>query len=75
MQYIQRCGKGRGLGSRLEVTVVAQRTIGSQLQMSQTQYRSYSNLKMSQRRHEDSASGMEIVKEISERTEKDKELE
>ena len=48
-------------------------TIGSQ--MSQAQYRPYSNLEMSQRRHEDSASGMEIVKETSERTEKDKELE
>ena len=53
--------------------MVAQRTIGSH--MSQAQYRPYSNLEMSQQRHEDSASGKEIVEEISERTEKDKELE
>ena len=48
--------------------MVAQRTIGSQ--MSQAQYRPYSNPEMSQRRREDSASEMEIVKETSERTEK-----
>ena len=53
--------------------MVEQRTIGSH--MSQALYRPYSNLEMSQRRREDSASEMEIVKEISERTEKDKELE
>ena len=53
--------------------MVAKRTIGSH--MSQAQYRPYNNLEMSQRRYEDSASEMEIVKETSERTEKDKELE